>query len=75
MTFSEPLVVKFSGVVVTDGGGKAAALGPARAAADNRKQLIAPLAGKLEPGAYSVAWHAVSADTHRVQGRFSFTVD
>jgi methionine-rich copper-binding protein CopC len=31
-------------------------------------------ASPLKPGVYSVKWHAVTADTHRTQGAFTFTV-
>lgn len=33
-----------------------------------------PVTGELAPGAYSVTWRAVSADTHIVSGEFGFTV-
>lgn len=40
---------------------------------DGRSLILAP--GKpLEPGTYRVAWHAVSSDTHRIKGTFSFRV-
>ena len=38
------------------------------------KTLVATLASALPRGAYTVTWHAVSADTHRVQGQLAFTV-
>jgi methionine-rich copper-binding protein CopC len=28
----------------------------------------------LPPGPYTVVWHATSTDTHRTEGRYSFTV-
>jgi methionine-rich copper-binding protein CopC len=28
----------------------------------------------LSPGEYKVEWHAVSDDTHRVKGNYSFSV-
>jgi methionine-rich copper-binding protein CopC len=28
----------------------------------------------LRPGTYRVSWHAVSIDTHRTEGAFTFTV-
>ena len=28
----------------------------------------------LAPGTYRVTWHAVSADTHRMEGAYTFTV-
>ena len=33
-----------------------------------------PIAKPLSPGTYDVDWHAVSVDTHRVNGHFSFKV-
>jgi methionine-rich copper-binding protein CopC len=30
--------------------------------------------GSLAPGSYSVTWHALSVDTHKTQGSFSFRV-
>jgi len=40
---------------------------------DSRK-ITVPITAKLAPGAYSITWHAVSTDTHRVSGRYSFKV-
>ena len=37
-------------------------------------RLILRPAAPLSSGTYVVAWHAVSTDTHRVAGRYSFTV-
>lgn len=71
LTFSEGLVGKFSKLGLTDAAGRKAPLGPA---AVNGKQMSAPVAGKLAPGAYKVTWTAVSADTHRTSGGYSFSV-
>jgi methionine-rich copper-binding protein CopC len=30
--------------------------------------------GSLATGTYTVTWHALSVDTHKTQGSFSFTV-
>lgn len=38
------------------------------------KTLVATFASALPRGNYTVTWHAVAADTHRVQGQFAFTV-
>lgn len=73
LTFNEAIYPKFSGLAVTDAAGRAVATGPAEAAAD-RKGLAAPIKAVLAPGTYSVAWHAVAADTHRIEGKFAFTV-
>jgi len=36
--------------------------------------LVGTPARPLAAGVYEVKWHAVTADTHRMQGAFSFTV-
>lgn len=72
--FSEPLVGAFSGLSVADQAGRPAAVGPSRVAADDPKALVAAVRTPLGPGAYTVSWHAVAADTHHVQGHYSFQV-
>jgi methionine-rich copper-binding protein CopC len=42
--------------------------------APDGKTLVAALPRALRAGNYTVKWHAVSTDTHRVEGSFSFTV-
>lgn len=73
LEFSEGVVPSFSGVTLRDGSGKSVTLGkPANAG--GRATLAAPVLGSLQPGTYTVTWHAVSVDTHRTQGSFRFTV-
>ena len=48
--------------------GFAAAMGP------DGKTLTLTMKRPLAKGTYLVAWHAVAADTHRVEGKYSFTV-
>lgn len=74
LDFSERVVAKFSGAVVEDGDGRKVATGPATTDAADPKRLVVPLASPLAPGRYSVEWHAVSDDTHRVKGRYFFTI-
>ena len=38
------------------------------------KSLTLLMRHALTPGAYRVTWHAVSTDTHRIEGNFNFTV-
>lgn len=73
LRFSEPLVARFSGIVLKDAQGRAIALQPLQLSTD-RKQLSASPVQRLAPGAYTTAWHAVSTDTHRVEGITRFTV-
>jgi hypothetical protein len=73
ITFSEKLLPTFSGLEVKDQEGRVVARGKA-VAGDDKTQLVAPVIQLLKPGLYKVEWHAVSADTHRVKGQYSFTV-
>jgi methionine-rich copper-binding protein CopC len=36
--------------------------------------MIVPVKDLMAPGDYQVEWHAVSDDTHRVKGSYSFSV-
>ena len=71
--FSETLIAGFSRVTLADAAGHAVKLGPVALSRDHR-QLAAPIAARLAPGAYRVHWHAVSTDTHRVDGVYVFSV-
>jgi methionine-rich copper-binding protein CopC len=72
--FSEPPVAKFSGIELLDARNRAIAIGPSEVLANNRKVLVAPITSKLDPGDYTVVWHAVAQDTHRVEGRYTFRI-
>ena len=63
--FDEGIVLGFSGVEVTNAAGQKQAVGEASLDAKDSKQLIVPKA-ELAPGKYTVAWHAVGDDTHKV---------
>ena len=81
LKFNEPVVAQFSGITLqmTDKPGmkmstpSEIAVGASKLAAD-RTTLSAKLAKPLATGTYRVLWHAVTADTHRVEGSYSFTV-
>lgn len=72
--FSEGVNPKFSGIDLKDEAGKMVATGPALVDSKNKKELVVPVSAKLSPGNYTVEWHAVSDDSHRVKGQFSFKV-
>jgi copper resistance protein C len=74
LSFNEELVPKFSSADVKDQKGQKVEVGTAAADPIDKKQLVVPLAKPLAAGTYKVEWHAVAADTHRVQGSYSFTV-
>jgi methionine-rich copper-binding protein CopC len=77
LRFSEELVPAFSkgGVTMAAMPGMAAmkVLSTASVAKDGKTLVIKPQA-KLASGRYIVDWHVVSADTHKVAGRYAFTV-
>lgn len=70
LTFSEKLEPVFSGVTVTDSSGRNVEAG---AVVIGGNSMAAPLRS-LPRGSYRVVWHAVSVDTHRTDGAYSFTV-
>ena len=74
LSFNEELVTKFSGVEIKDQKGEKVEIGTTVIDPGNKKQLIVALPKPLASGVYKVNWHAVAADTHRVEGGYSFTV-
>ena len=72
--FNESILPQFSGIELKDQIGNAIATGKAAKDPTNRKVLIVPLKVQLSPGDYTVEWHAVSDDTHKVKGSYSFGV-
>ena len=74
ITFNENVIPKLSGAEVKDQTGKIIATGKAATDPANKKSLVVPVNEQLPPGDYKVEWHAVSDDTHRVKGSFSFSV-
>ncbi len=72
--FNEAIEVGFSGIEVTNEKGEKQATGTASAAPNDKAQLIVPVNGELKPGKYTVTWHAVGDDTHRVEGKYNFEV-
>lgn len=79
LRFSEKLMPKFSGADLMMTGMKGMKHAPMKVAsattvaADGRTLVIAPKS-PLGAGTYSVAWHVVSADTHRITGNYAFAV-
>lgn len=72
--FNENVVPQFSGIELKDQMGKTIATGKAATDPANKKILVVPVMEQLVPGDYKVEWHAVSDDTHRVKGSYSFSV-
>lgn len=70
LTFTEELEPVFSGLAVSDSSGHSVEAGPVMIAGHSMAVPLRPVA----PGTYRVSWHAVSVDTHRTEGAYSFTV-
>ena len=74
LSFSEGLVPNFTGLELKTAAGKSIPTGRTAQIAGNNRQIVVPIHTRLMPGTYNVAWHAVSVDTHRVTGSYSFKV-
>src|SRR5258708_33260708 len=72
LNFSEGIIAKFSGGELKDEGGRIVTTGDP--VTDSKKQLVVSVSTPLAPGRYTVSWHAVSEDTHKVKGDYSFRV-
>ncbi len=64
---------RFSGIEVTAPGGARVDAGAAHLAGSDDRHLAVGL-GPLQPGTYTVRWHATAVDTHRTEGSFRFTL-
>ena len=69
---SEKLEPKFSGFEIAKASGGAVPI--KTKIAKGGMVIDGALAAPLAPGAYKVSWHAVTADAHRMNGAYSFTV-
>ena len=70
LTFTQNLEAAFSTVEVNDSSGARVDQGEAKIGGNTMQVGLKSLA----PGIYTVHWHAVSVDTHKTQGDFSFSV-
>jgi methionine-rich copper-binding protein CopC len=70
LTFTQNLEAAFSGVEVTDPSGARVDQGEPKIGGNTMQVGLKTLA----PGTYTVHWHAVSVDTHKTQGDFSFSI-
>ena len=74
LKFSEGVEPHFCTVALSADGAGAVPLGALSLDPVDPSVLIAKVGKALAPGVYTVTWHAVSVDTHKTQGSFSFTV-
>lgn len=73
LRFNERLEPAFSSVIVRDADGKQVDKGDTHLDKADRAVIRTSLP-PLSPGVYTVEWRATSADTHKVNGNFTFKV-
>jgi copper resistance protein C len=73
LRFNERLEGSFSKVVIKNSEGKQVDKGDAKVDRSDRRILRVSVP-TLPAGQYKVEWHAMSADTHKVEGDFTFRV-
>jgi len=71
LQFSEGIEGRFSGLDVVAANGKPVATGRPQI---QGKAIVVPITAPLPPGVYRVNWHVLSADSHKIQGSFSFEI-
>jgi methionine-rich copper-binding protein CopC len=71
--FDDELEPHFTGVTVTDSMGRRMDDGKAKVSATDSHHLSVGLK-PLQPGKYTVTWHATDTDTHKTHGIYNFTV-
>jgi len=74
LQFSEKLQPKFSGAAITMPAMNNTAMGAKVSVAKDGVTMTATPTQPLTPGAYTISWHAVTADTHKMEGKVNFTV-
>jgi methionine-rich copper-binding protein CopC len=74
MTFSEELVPSFTGLELKSASGKSVATDKAKLVPGDNRSIVVPIMSRLAVGTYSVSWHAVSVDTHRISGSYKFKI-
>jgi hypothetical protein len=72
VNFSEPVAEALTGAAMANDKGQAQTMGKAKLNGNNIRQIVVPISSKLEPGTYTVLWHAVGGDGARVDGTFQF---
>jgi copper resistance protein C len=73
LRFNEKLEATFSSVVVRDASGTQVDKGNSHVDKADRAVMRISVP-TLTPGLYTVEWRVMSADTHKVNGKFTFTV-
>jgi len=73
LAYTENLEVPFCTVTVTGPAGAQVQTARPRPVPGEPAEIAVPV-HITAPGTYKVSWHALSVDTHKTQGTFSFTV-
>jgi copper resistance protein C len=71
LTFTDTLEAAFSKLTVTDANGIEVSQGKGQVNGNVMRVSLKP----LSPGIYKVNWRAVSTDTHKTEGNFTFSVN
>jgi len=71
LTFTERLEAAFSNLTVVDASGTEVSHGKAQVNDNTMRISLKP----LNAGIYKVNWRAVSTDTHKIEGSFTFRLD
>ncbi|WP_223557190.1 copper homeostasis periplasmic binding protein CopC [Pseudomonas sp. BF-R-01] len=73
LVFSEGVEAAFTKVTISKDGANVEVKSLATEGSDKKTLVVTP-AAPLAAGAYKVEWHAVSVDTHKSEGAYSFKV-
>lgn len=74
LMFSEGVEAAFTQVTISKDGVPLEVKSLATEGADKKTLVVTPAATPLRAGEYKVEWHAVSVDTHKSEGSYSFKV-
>lgn len=72
LTFSEKLAPAFSGLALSMGDGMVAST--RTSLSDDGKTLTARPTSPFMSGKWTLSWHAMSADGHKSEGSYNFTI-
>ncbi len=72
IVFTERVEPRFSNIEVRDAAGTKLPTGQPHA--QGKAETLSVDLPKLPPGTYTVIWHATSVDTHKTEGKYTFTV-
>jgi len=74
LVFTEGVEAAFTQVKISKDGAPLDVKSLATEGADKKTLIVVPAATPLRAGEYKVQWHAVSVDTHKSEGSYSFKV-